>query len=376
MLSVLDSNIINTVDDLSQFLTRHWSYGRNLVVGWSLLRAGIKVLIAPRSRIFAVAVEDPQIVRGERLMSQEDLLRRARQLKVETISVTAGKPFGEGPDRISLSAVEAMMRRYSIIETEHRAAILFDITNFSLLPPLGQVAQLSWLDHAINVAQRLALDAKIHIELSRSTTGDGFYCWNRREGADADINCFAFAALTQCLIKYLTRNEEKTFAPIIKTCLSVGSHYSYFSVERLNPRGSNYIVGDVTIQLARMMGGSDPEQILIGEFARPTPGGDVLNPLEFAGMVNEKMRALTGRKIYGNRLNEVKFYLTGQRINQEYRVDRFNIHDKHGLKHVAYNAKINFHFEDGTSIYLGLPTVEARRNRSFDEIPKIPGADS
>ena len=372
MLSVLESNIINSVEDLSQFLTRHWSYGRNLVVGWCLLRAGIKVLIAPRSRIFAAADLDPKIVRGERLMGQEDLLRRSRQLKVDPISVTAAKPFGEGQDRISLSAVEAMMRRYSIIETEHRAVVLFDITNFSLLTPLGQVAQLSYLDHAINVAQRLALDAKINIELSRSTTGDGFYCWNRREGVDGDINCFVFAALTQCLIKYLTRNEAKSYAPIIKSCLSIGSHYSYFSVERLNPRGSNYIVGDVTIQVARMMGGADPEQILIGEFARPTPGGDVLNPLEFAAMVNEKLRVFTGRKIYGNRLNEVKFYLTGQRVNQEYRIDRFNIHDKHGLKHVAYNAKINFHFEDGTSIYMGLPTVEARRNRSFDEFPILP----
>lgn len=368
MLSMIDNNIINTLDDLGQFLTRQWSYGRNLVVGWALLRSGIKVVVAPRSRIFAAAEKDPSIVRGERLMSQEDLLARARQLKVETMGVTAAKPFGEGPDRISLAGIEAMMRRYSIIETEHRAAILFDITNFSLLTPLGQVAQLSYLDHAINVAQRLALDAKIHIELSRSTTGDGFYCWNRREGADGDINSFAFAALTQCLIKYLTRNEEKLFAPIVKACMSVGSHYSYFSVERLNPRGSNYIVGDVTIQLARMMGGADPEQILIGEFRRPTPGGDVLTPLEFSMMVNEKLRALTGRKIYGNRLNEVKFYLTGQRINNDYKVDRFNIHDKHGFKHPAYNAKINFHFEDGTSIYLGLPTVEARRNRSFDEV--------
>jgi len=368
MFSVLENNIVNSLDELSQFLTRHWSYGRNLVVGWALLRAGIKVLVAPRSLIFAAAEQDPGIVRGERLMSQEDLLARARQLKVETLSVAAAKPFGEGPDRISLAGIEAMMRRYSIIETEYRAAVLFDVTNFSLLTPLGQVAQLSYLDHAINVAQRLALDAKIHVELSRSTTGDGFYCWNRREGPDADINSFAFAALTQCLIKYLTRNEEKSFAPVVKSCLSVGSHYSYFSVERLNPRGSNYIVGDVTIQLARMMGGADPEQILIGEFTRPTPGGDTLNRIEFCMMLNEKLRTLTGRKIYGNKLTEVKFYLTGQRINQTYRVDRFNIHDKHGLKHPAYNAKINFHFEDGTSIYLGLPTVEARRNRSFDEL--------
>jgi len=368
-MALLDQGIIGSVDELNAFLSKHWGYGRNLVVGWSLLRVGIKLLMAPRSRIFEVAATDPRIVRGERLMSQDELIRRARQLNVETIGISVSKQFGEGPGRISLSAVEVLMRRYSIIETEHRGVLLLDITGFSRLAPLGQVAQLSYLDHAINVAQRLASDAKIYVEVNRSTTGDGFYCWNRREGFDADANLFAFKAITLCLMKYMLRQEAKNYVPTLKSCISIGSHYTYFSVERLNPRGSNYIVGDVTIELARLMEKTDPDQILIGNFVRPTPAGEIFTPKDFAGIVNEKMRLLCGRKLFGSKLREAKFYLTGRQVDRTYLVDRFTIEDKHGFKHVAFNAKVNFHFEDGTSIFLGLPAAEARQNRSFDEVP-------
>lgn len=365
---MLQTSVVGTIDELNSLLAKQWGYGRNLVVGWSLLRVGMKVLIAPRARIFEVAASEPRIVRGERLMSQEELIRRGRELKVETISISVNKPFGEGPGRISLSAVESLMRRYSVIETEHRGVALFDITGFGRLAPLTQVAQLSYLDHAINVAQRVASDAKIYAEIGRSTTGDGFYCWNRREGFDADANCFAFSALTLCLLKLMMQHDAQTYVPTIKTVVSIGSHYSYFSVERLNPRGSNYIVGDITIELARLMEGADPDQILIGNFVRPTPAGEIFTPKDFSFIVNEKMKNLVGRRIFGHQLREAKFYLTGRKVERDYLVDRFTIEDKHGFKHVAFNAKINFHFENGFSVFVGLPTADARKNRRFDEV--------
>ena len=368
-MSMLQTKAVSSVDELNAFLSKQWGYGRNLVVGWSLMRVGLRLLMAPRSRIFQVAAEDPRIVRGERLMSQDELMRRARQLNVETISLSVTKQFGEGPGRISFSAVEVLMRRYSILETEHRGVLLFDITGFGRLPPLGQVAQLSYLDHAINVAQRVVSDAQIYVEVNRSTTGDGFYCWNRREGFDSDANLFAFKAVTLALLNYMRQRETKSYIPTTKTCASIGSHYTYFSVERLNPRGSNYIVGDVTIELARLMEAADPNQILIGNFVRPTPAGEIFTPKDFAGIVNEKMRAFCGRRLFGAKLREVKFYLTGKQVDRTYMVDRFTIEDKHGYKHVAFNAKINFHFDDGTSVYLGLPTAEARQDRAFDEVP-------
>lgn len=368
-MSMLEHSAIGSVDELNAFLAKQWGYGRNLVVGWSLMRVGLRLIIAPRSRIFQVAGSDPRIVRGERLMSQDELHRRARQLNVETISLSVSKQFGEGPGRISLSAVEVLMRRYSIIETENRGVLLFDITSFGRLPPLGQVAQLSYLDHAINIAQRVVSDARIHVEVSRSTTGDGFYCWNRREGFDADANIFAFKAITLCLLKYMMQHETDKFIPNIKTCGSIGSHYTYFSVERLNPRGSNYIVGDVTIQLARLMEAAEPGQILIGNFMRPTPGGEVFTPKDFAEIVNDKLRAFCGRKLFGSKLREAKFYLTGREVDRTHMVDRFAVEDKHGFKHIAFNGKINFHFDDGSSIFLGLTTDEARKNRAFDEVP-------
>ena len=54
-MSMLEHKTVSSVDELNAFLSKQWGYGRNLVVGWSLMRVGLKLLMAPRSRIFHVA---------------------------------------------------------------------------------------------------------------------------------------------------------------------------------------------------------------------------------------------------------------------------------------------------------------------------------
>ena len=60
--------------------------------------------------------------------------------------------------------------------------------------------------------------------------------------------------------------DTKSFVPLLRAAFSIGSHLSYHQIEGMMPRGYDYIVGDVTISLARLIEKAHPKQILIGEF--------------------------------------------------------------------------------------------------------------
>jgi hypothetical protein len=71
---------------------------------------------------------------------------------------------------------------------EDRAVILFDAVGFSLLTPLQQVVQLNSLSCSVNAAYAKLLDREININFARTTTGDGFYIWNRMRGVEANVS--------------------------------------------------------------------------------------------------------------------------------------------------------------------------------------------
>ena len=54
--------------------------------------------------------------------------------------------------------------------------------------------------------------------------------------------------------------------PRLRACFHVGSCYEFHQAEGLNPTMHDFIVGDVTIELARMIDAAQPGQILVGDF--------------------------------------------------------------------------------------------------------------
>ena len=54
--------------------------------------------------------------------------------------------------------------------------------------------------------------------------------------------------------------------PRLRACFHVGSCYEFHQAEGLNPTVHDFIVGDVTIELARMIEAAAPDQILVGDF--------------------------------------------------------------------------------------------------------------
>ena len=126
----------------------------------------------------------------------------------------------------------------------------------------------------------------------------------------------------------------------------------------------DYIVGDVTIELARMIEAALPGQILVGDFLTDVVEGGQLDPAEtqanldavtFLQRAQGNLAKLSGLEFSGERVTAIKCYLTGESIGEgEFNIRRLHIKDKHGLSRVAYNAKVNIYRETAQPILLGI----------------------
>jgi hypothetical protein len=144
--------------------------------------------------------------------------------------------------------------------------------------------------------------------------------------------------------------------PILRACFAIGPHYSYHQVEGTSPRGFEYIVGEVTITLARLISKTLANQIVIGAFRRPldnVPGRDIDTPM-FMTQAAAAMAKLSGLEVGDLPLTELRSYLTGAELREgRYGVEGFKIGDKHGFSHECFNANVVLVDEGGTRIDLG-----------------------
>ena len=148
--------------------------------------------------------------------------------------------------------------------------------------------------------------------------------------------------------------------PQLRACFHVGSHYEFYQSEGLNPTSFSYLVGQVTIELARMIERALPGQILVGKFntLMHDPGSDEIvriDSMDFVERTRQPLKALNGLVLAGAEIDEIACYLTGKADGAgEFGISEFEIADKHGLPHRVYNAKINIHRRAGEPIFLGL----------------------
>ena len=150
--------------------------------------------------------------------------------------------------------------------------------------------------------------------------------------------------------------------PAIRTGYHIGGHYELYQAEGVNPSVFSYIVGDVTIELARMLDLAQANQLLIGEFhcEQAGWGSDAVKSItavsatSFVNACNRVLPALHGIPLSGKNINAMSCHLTeamGQ--DGQSRPRRFRIVDKHGLSHFAYNLQIEIDLE-GRNLSLGL----------------------
>lgn len=337
-----------------------WKLGKNMVVGWTTDAEGIQVCLAPCYRVLGQATSNPRLLNGRRMMDDAAFSETCKLLQARPLRLAL--PFKIGADRakgeIDPEAIDSVIRRYSIVQTEYRAVMLFDIVGFSKVLPVEQVAQLNSLEYSINNAAKKLSDAGLDVELARSTVGDGFYVWNRARGLEADFRTYAALLLTLIdneLARHIAGPDTK-LVPSLRACFHVGSHYSYHQVEGTKPRGFEYIVGDVTIALARMIGKALPGQILVGNFQRPLdPVTTMIDSLLFMARVDKIFTRLMGAVISEHAIKEIRTIVTGGVLGgKSLPVVKYLIEDKHGFHHEAFNMRANVKRDDAAPIELGL----------------------
>lgn len=369
-----EAQVRDNIVVLDQLLYALWDLGENLIFAWTPGapgHAGLQLLIAPHPLLteFTQASPDPaEALRRGRLLDQ--LLANQAHLPAAQFEQVAAElgirphfialPFAPEAG-LGLDLIAAIVARYGIRLVEDRAVILFDAVGFSLLTPLQQVVQLNSLSCSVNAAYAKLLDREININFARTTTGDGFYIWNRMRGIEANVELYQllqFILADNALARERARRPESV--PQLRAAFHVGSHYEFYQSEGLNPTSFSYLVGQVTIELARMIDRALPGQILVGKFntlMRDEQSGEIqrIDSVDFVERTRRPLKALNGLSLAGAEIDEIACYLTGSRNEAgAFGISEFEISDKHGRPHRVYNAKINIHRRAGQPVYLGL----------------------
>lgn len=370
-------------------LHRLWALGRNLVVAWTPQDRGLEALIVPHYKIselqglarggedaFAVRALIEDVLAGPKRVSAGRLRELASFFGYRTREVELGFDLEAV---LSPGVADMLVKRYGISYCEDRAVALFDIVGFSLLDPLEQVTQLNSLSYSVNAAYAKMLGKRIDISFARTTTGDGFYVWNRDSSIQANVNLYQFMHLVLA-DNAIARGKarRKRIVPELRTCFHVGGHYEFYQSEGLSPTIYSYIVGDVTIALARMCENALPNQVLVGDFTVPMLDEETvevvrIDTIEFIHRTQMTLSQLEGLTLSDDDIDSIKCYLTGRpKRDGSFAISCFKISDKHGLARRVYNAKVNIYRHSAEPIYLGLQNQQLDR-LDFEELEVATG---
>jgi hypothetical protein len=351
---------------LEERLRDVWNLGRNVILQWSQLPDSIQILAVPQF-VFAGneanAADDHEefirnILASNKQVDIRELEATATRLHYPTINITLGTRSWRIPGILTNEVV----KRFGTNYIEDQAVALFDIVGFSLYTPLEQVTQLNSLSYSLNSAHARMLTKERDIGFARSTTGDGFYVWNRDNSIEANINLYHFMHLALADNAIARAKSAGNVTPELRAAFHVGSHYEFYQSEALIPTSSYFIVGDVTIELARMVDQTKPGQVLVGDFKAPmtnqhTGETERVDTERFIELTQSTLSSLEGLVLSGEPVDAIRCYLTGIRDGGDFNVSKYKITDKHGLSRHAYNAKINIYRENSDPIFLGLQEV-------------------
>ncbi|MCZ6808878.1 MAG: hypothetical protein O7D92_03900, partial [Proteobacteria bacterium] len=366
------SNLVH----LERCLNDHWSLGQNSILSWAPLEDGLLILVVPHYAIAeytAAPTDDPrlpkrvsarfitELISGDRQLTIAQIQKVAKLLDIEPVFIPLRQPLTG--HFVETEIIEKMIRRYGINYVASRAVTLFDIVGFSLLTPFEQMTQLNSLSYSLNSAHAKMLEQDIGINFARSSSGDGFYIWNRDHGLEANVNLYHFMHIVLADNAIARSKAVSRAVPRLRACFHVGSCYEFHQAEGLNPTIHDFIVGEVTIELARMIEAAMPGQILVGEFVAEPPEQGFgeeesqldLDAVTFLQRAQGNLSKLSGLELSGEKVTAIKCYLTGERQeNGEFSIRRLRITDKHGLSRTAYNAKVNIYRELAEPILLGI----------------------
>ena len=361
---------------LDRCLHERWGLGENVILNWCPAGEGISLLVVPHYAIAGYTSQQPDsgrsapsrpkqeffqvLLSGRRCLTPAQLAKVGRLLGIEATHLPLREPLKNTAAQNEI--IEKMVKRYSITYVPNRGVCLFDIVGFGILPPFEQMMQLNSLSYSLNSAQSKLLTKRIGVDFSRTTTGDGFYIWNRDLTLEGNVNLYHFMQLALADNAIAHKKATHNTVPRLRACFHVGSSYEFHQSEGLNPTLYNYIVGDVTVDLARVIERAMPGQILVGDFRAEVPTADgsgggsrIVESTDFAELAMRNVEQLAGLELSGERVDAIRCYLTGTKLpNGQFTVRRITLNDKHGIARRVYNAKVNIYRHNAEPILLGI----------------------
>lgn len=339
---------------LEKTLRKQWRLGQNIVLCWSSDERGLLVIFVPHyflGNYSAQADEGSdnemfirELISDGRRKTREEMFSVSDRLQVSPTFIKLDTALSE--DAQVLQQVEQLIRRYGLSYVDSRAVLLFDIVEFSLYSPFEQASQLNSLSYSLNSAYNKLLARGIEINFARTTTGDGYYIWNRSLGPEANLDLFYFMLLVVADNAAARAASRGNTVPVIRSGFHIGGHYELYQAEGVNPTVFSYIVGDVTIELARMVELAAAEQILVGDFSTALPEGALstakVSTQAFVAACNRGLAALAGLQLAGKTVASMRCSLSEHADEAGEQVPRrFRITDKHGLSRFAYNLRLS-----------------------------------
>lgn len=350
---------------LDEALFDFWNLGEKIVLVWSRDRDDLQFLGIPHYEILQASHSDfmNALLAGPKYLPPDEFDRTSEVLaaSAQIVGLKAGSA-----SRLAASLIDSLVTRYGVTLVRERAVVLLDAVGFSLRSPLEQMAMLNSLSFSINAAHGHLTSKDILINFARSTTGDGFYIWNRAKTRDANIALYKLMMLLLADNAIAHRKAKDFPVPRLRAAFHMGEHYEFYQVEALNPMTFGYIVGPVTIDLARMLSNAPAEQIVMGKFQVRMHGKDKdTDTIEFVNETAATLSELNGLAVGGDRIKNIRCYLTGPSLpDGHFDVASYDIKDKHGIRHSVYNAKINIHLHHREPIFLGIPHRDIRQSAS------------
>jgi hypothetical protein len=379
-LGVIESTVLRHLD---RILKQHWNLGKQILLCWTVTERGVQLLAAPHFFLgnFTASLTDcapvdrldalngrfiRNLIAGPRYMPPSEFRGAASRLELTPLQIDLPIPLVMRPAIVN--AIDRMIKRYSLSYVKSRAVLLFDIVNFSLVTPFEQTSQLNSLSYSLNAAHNKLRQKNIEINFSRTTTGDGYYVWHQDDSSRANLELFQFMLLVLA-DNAIAQQAAKAgrgmgqIVPKIRTGFHIGSHFEFYQVEGLNPGMNSYIVGDVTIELARMLDRAESGQVFIGDFNTQVPTSDresayliAADTERFVERANRQLLQLEGVRLSGKEVTTMHSFLTGVNGASGGRsIRRYQITDKHGGSRSAYNLRVNIRLKGHrTPIILGL----------------------
>lgn len=349
------------LQQMEAVLRKQWRLGQNMVLCWAPDPRGLLTVVVPHFFLgnFTADQNDSQsneafireVISGSRLKSHQEIFAIARRLGVSTSFIKLDQPLGDSAE--VLAEADSIISRYGIGYVENRAVLLFDIASFSLYSPFEQASQLNSLSYSMNSAYNKLHREGVDVNFARTTTGDGYYVWNRDIGPFPDQDLLSFLLLVLIDNAVARREASGNTVPVIRSAYHVGGHYELFQAEGINPTVFSYIVGDVTIKLARMLAAAEPGQVMLGDFLTALPEQEGLHDAgELLVEAIDELLELSNLQIGGHSLKSITVK-PGSCGSEQPRP--IQIVDKHGLEQTATNLEIDVCMGSET-MALGIPT--------------------